>query len=162
MPSSRRCLPSAGGRGTCAGSRSTTPASLASDIASEARRLLLTPSVPTALVTCPAWDDLSEFLDVIFELDDAGTGDPDLDDAVLIAPFHPDFAFAGVDPDSALHFEKRSPLPLVSILRAADVEAVGGEEATERIAAANKEALLGRKVSEIAEMFRLLSLRKLS
>ncbi|GMH84788.1 hypothetical protein TL16_g10027 [Triparma laevis f. inornata] len=136
-------------------SRSTTPASLAADVTSEARRLLLTPSVPTALVAAPAFTDLSEFLDIIYSLDES-TGDPDLDGAILIAPFHPSFAFAGVDPASALHYEKRSPLPLVSILRAKDVEAIGGEEATARIAAANEEALLGRNGAEVAEIFKRL------
>ncbi|GMI52739.1 hypothetical protein TeGR_g14771 [Tetraparma gracilis] len=138
-------------------SRAATPAELAFDVASEARRLLRTPGVPTALVAAPAWGDLGEFLGAVYALDDGGTGDPVLDDAVLLAPFHPDFAYEGLDEDSALNYEKRAPLPLVSILRAEDVEAVGGEEATRRIAEANEEALLGRQAGEVKDMFRRLA-----
>ena len=76
---------------------------------------------------------------------------------MLLAPFHPDFAYEGLDEGSALNYEKRAPLPLVSILRAEDVEAVGGEEATRRIAEANEEALLGRQAGEVKDMFRRLA-----
>ena len=141
-------------------SRAGAAADLVADVVAEARRLLVSPEVPTALVAAPAFVDLGDFLDIVYDLDDGGTGDEDLDEAVLIAPFHPDFAYAGVEDDSALHFEKRAPLPLVSILRAADVDDVGGADATARIAAANEETLAARSGASVAALFQTLRGRR--
>jgi hypothetical protein len=67
---------------------------------------------------------------------------------VIIAPFHPDWQFAidGADDEGvqqALSFEKKSPVPLVSLVSARVVEQAG-EVVTARISQHNRQVLLGQ------------------
>ncbi|GMI35602.1 hypothetical protein TeGR_g7914 [Tetraparma gracilis] len=113
------------------------PAELAFDVAGEARRLLSTPGVPTALVAAPAWGDPGEFLDAVYALDDGGDRRPrSWTGAVLLVAVPP-----GRSPSCARRTWKRR----------------GGEEATGRIAEANEGALLGRRAGEVEDMFRRLA-----
>ena len=50
--------------------------------------------------------------------------EPILNDQVQPAFFHPDWTFEGVDPESALHYEKRAPMPVINLLRRADLDQV--------------------------------------
>ena len=50
--------------------------------------------------------------------------EPILDDQVQPAFFHPDWTFEGVAADSPLHYEKRAPLPVINLLRRADLDEV--------------------------------------
>ncbi|CAN0280068.1 unnamed protein product, partial [Laminaria digitata] len=38
-------------------------------------------------------------------------------DQVLVACFHPKYAFEGLEEDDVLNYEKRSPLPTINLLR---------------------------------------------
>jgi hypothetical protein len=71
-------------------------------------------------------------------------------DEVIVAPFHPDWAFAG-EPES-LQFEKRSPYPTVTLVSTRVVEAAG-EEATEQIGKHNEYVLLSKSVDELQTMW---------
>ena len=48
----------------------------------------------------------------------------ELNNGVQPAFFHPDWSFDGLPDDSAVHFEKRSPLVVVNLLRRASLDAV--------------------------------------
>ena len=50
--------------------------------------------------------------------------EPILDDKVQPAFFHPEWTFEGVPAHSALHYEKRAPLPVINLLRRADLDDV--------------------------------------
>ena len=62
--------------------------------------------------------------------DDDGEDDDDDDDAQLfggaigVAWFHPEWTFDGAPADDAVHFERRAPFPLVTLLRTKDVGAI--------------------------------------
>lgn len=64
-------------------------------------------------------------------------------DEITIAPFHPDWAFASDSGDielEAVDFEKRSPLPTISLVKSLVIERAG-EEATTRIGLNNEMTL---------------------
>lgn len=67
-------------------------------------------------------------------------------DDVIVAPFHPDWSFAG-EPDN-LQFEKRSPYPTVSLVSTRVVEAAG-PAATEQIGIQNEKVLTGFLAEEL-------------
>ena len=53
------------------------------------------------------------------------SGDEELlEDKIQPAFFHPDWTFEGVPADSALHYEKRAPCPVINLLRRADLDDV--------------------------------------
>eukprot|EP00977_Amphora_coffeiformis_P024088 scaffold15051_cov144-Amphora_coffeaeformis.AAC.3 len=61
-------------------------------------------------------------------------------DKVMLAPFHPAWHYAGLDGQDALHLEKQSPYPTISIV-AQHVLDQAGSQASERIAQHNEEVL---------------------
>jgi len=64
--------------------------------------------------------DLYVALTDLLESDD----EPMLQNQVQPAFFHPDWTFDGLEPDSAVHFEKRAPFPVINLLRRAQLDAV--------------------------------------
>jgi hypothetical protein len=50
--------------------------------------------------------------------------DLDLDGTIQIASFHPDYQFAGSEPDAVENYTNRSPYPMLHLLREASVSAV--------------------------------------
>jgi Protein of unknown function (DUF1415) len=63
-----------------------------------------------------------------------------MDDGI-VAPFHPDWVFAG-EPQS-LQYEKRSPYPTVTLVSTRVVDKAG-EEATKQIGTQNEKTLLSK------------------
>merc|ERR1711862_717209 len=47
-----------------------------------------------------------------------------LENRVQPAFFHPEWFFDGMPADSPIHFEKRAPIPVVNLLRRADLDSV--------------------------------------
>jgi hypothetical protein len=67
-------------------------------------------------------------------------------DTVIVAPFHPNWSFAGEA--ESLSFEKRSPYPTVTMVSAQVVDAAG-EAATEQIGKHNEQVLLSKTTEEL-------------
>lgn len=94
-----------------------------------------------------------EHYDRFMDLEDSfveNDGDDDDDEnsfrnQVTLAPFHPDWAFAG--DDHVLSFEKRSPYATISIVSAQAIEQAG-PAATEHIGQYNAKILNSRSVEE--------------
>jgi hypothetical protein len=101
-----------------------TPDALLGDLERELRALAqATPeSVETTLLIHPqaltAFLDYNDFLDVA----DAAVDRLGLTGVLQIASFHPDYQFAGTTPDDVNNYTKRSPYPLLNLLREASVE----------------------------------------
>ena len=98
---------------------------------------LATAAVPEG-VQLPDDDDEFEF-----ENDYDGeeeSEDWQLGDLVIAAGFHPQWEFGGEDADSAVHWEKRSPCPTVSLVFAEAID--GAEAATAKIGDHNRRVLL--------------------
>lgn len=55
----------------------------------------------------------NDFLDVVDEV----VRDRGLEGVVQVVSFHPDYRFAGTDPDAAENFTNRSPFPMLHLLR---------------------------------------------
>jgi hypothetical protein len=86
-------------------------------------------------------DDFGGFYDWFSQLEEEWD-DEELQH-VIIAPFHPDWEFAAADDQEqvALSYEKKSPVPLVSLVSARVVEQAG-ESVTAKIAHHNQQVLL--------------------
>ncbi len=57
--------------------------------------------------------DYNDFLDVA----DGATAEPEFNDALQIASFHPQYQFADTDADDIANYTNRSPYPMLHILR---------------------------------------------
>ena len=102
---------------------------LVSDFFNEAALLLDTPAkeCATTMLTAPRYEGgieefyaLYEWLADLLEDDD----EPILGNQVQPAFFHPDWTFAGLEAQAAVHFEKRSPYPVINLLRRATLDQV--------------------------------------
>lgn len=75
------------------------------------------PEIETSLLIHPEvlqdFEDYNQFLD----LADALLEDLELDGIFQVASFHPQYQFAGTQPEDAENFSNRSPYPLLHILR---------------------------------------------
>lgn len=71
-----------------------------------------------------------------------------LGDKVAVAGFHPGWMFGGVEEDSAIHWEKRSPHPTISIIKSEGI--LHAQATTQSIAEDNERTLraLGRDAVE--------------
>jgi uncharacterized protein len=80
-----------------------------------------------ALVALPAEDRetvLRDFLDFNDFLDEADgvLQELDLEGEFQIASFHPDFQFAGTEPDDITNYTNRSPYPTLHLIREASID----------------------------------------
>ncbi|MFM8610819.1 MAG: DUF1415 domain-containing protein [Burkholderiaceae bacterium] len=105
-------------------SRSTQIQGLLDDVARELRELLaLDASVrDTTLLVLP--HALADFLDFNDFLDPAEAllHDMDLEGVIQLASFHPQYQFAGTEPDDITNFSNRSPYPTLHLLREDSIE----------------------------------------
>jgi hypothetical protein len=105
-------------------SDAATPEALLATLGEELLHLRDTPAdaVDTTLIVHP--DALTDFLDYNDFLDDADAllAELGLDGELQIASFHPDYQFAGTDPDDVGNCSNRSPYPMLHLLREASVE----------------------------------------
>ena len=91
-------------------------------------------------------NEFGSFYDWFLDLEETW----DLMDSVIVAPFHPDWAFDG-ELDN-LQYEKRSPFPTVSLVSTNVVDAAG-EVATKRIGEHNEQLLLSKSVKELQSLW---------
>ena len=105
-------------------SRATQAQGLMDDLARELRELVaLDASVrDTTLLVLP--DALADFLDFNDFLDPAEAllHDMDLEGVIQLASFHPQYQFAGTEPDDITNFSNRSPYPTLHLLREDSIE----------------------------------------
>lgn len=104
--------------------------------------------VSTTLLVLPnfAGDDFETWHAFTEELEDAldeGGALEEIGDEVLVACFHPDFEYAGLEgEDRVLHYEKRSPLPVINLLRTSMIDKGIERGATAEVIAEHNEKAL--------------------
>ena len=107
----------------------TTNEELVEEFFVEGRLLLDTPSeeLATTMLIAPDFRasiddffDLYEWLTAFLE----DEGEELLENKVQPAFFHPQWNFDGLTADSPIHFEKRAPMPVINLLRRADLDSV--------------------------------------
>ena len=90
---------------------------------SELQRLEDEPEIETSLLIHPGvlqdFGPYNEFLDAA----DGLLAYLDMEGVYQIASFHPDYQFAGTEPDAAENYTNRSPFPMLHLLREASLEA---------------------------------------
>lgn len=100
-------------------SSATTQEDLLRDLMRELEILAETPAenIDTTLLVHPYvltdFIDYNDFLDVV----DAALKDMDLENVLQVASFHPQYQFAGMQPDDIENFTNRSPYPMMHLLR---------------------------------------------
>lgn len=86
------------------------------------RELLYLASVPTEevetslLIHPDLYDDFLKFNDIL-DFAEQAVLDNDLEGIIQIAPFHPQFQFAGTDPNDISNYTNRSPYPTLHLIR---------------------------------------------
>ena len=100
-------------------SDASTPEALLAQLGEELLLLRDTPAeqIDTTLLVHP--DVLGDFLDYndFLEQADALAEALELDGVLQVASFHPDYQFAGSEPDAVENFTNRSPYPTLHLLR---------------------------------------------
>lgn len=100
-------------------SEAITPEALLEELGEELARLRDTPAeeIDTTLIVHP--QVLTDFLDYndFLELADGLVETMDLEGVLQVASFHPDYQFAGSEPDDIANFTNRSPYPTLHLLR---------------------------------------------
>ena len=90
---------------------------------SELQRLEDEPEIETSLLIHPGvlqdFGPYNEFLDAA----DGLLAYLDMEGVYQIASFHPDYRFAGTEPDASENYTNRSPFPMLHLLREASLEA---------------------------------------
>ena len=119
------------------------------------------PEFSFALFCDFAYDLEDRLLDEADELREK-KGMPHFGEEVTIAPFHPDWKFAGndgeidgteADKSDSVAWEKRTPYPTISLVRTSAIAAAGCD-ATSRIAVHNEEVLSELGSHALGELFR--------
>ena len=105
-------------------SEATTPEALLEELAFELVRLAQTDPEQTDTTLLIHPHVLGDFLDYNDFLDqaDAAVEALGLEGEIQVASFHPDYQFAGTEPDDASNCTNRSPYPTLHLLREDSVE----------------------------------------
>jgi uncharacterized protein len=105
-------------------SETTTPKALLAELTRELKHLAQADSAQvdtTVLVHPQVLLDFHDFNDFLGVAEDT-LAELDLDDVLQIASFHPQYQFAGTEPDDIANFTNRSPHPTLHLLREDSVE----------------------------------------
>ena len=125
-------------------SEAETPEALLEDLATELQHLVASPleEVETTLLVHPqVLQDFHDFNDFL-EIADEALRIWGLEGEIQIASFHPQYQFAGTDPDDIGNATNRSPYPMLHLLREQSIaRAVDAFGDTRSISAANLETL---------------------
>lgn len=105
-------------------SEADMPEALLADLVSELRTLAETDpeAIDTTLLIHP--NVLEDFLDYNDFLDvaEAAVAELGLEGEIQVASFHPEYQFAGTEPDDVENYTNRSPYPILHLLREESVE----------------------------------------
>ena len=125
-------------------SDATTEEALLADLVHELQALqdASPDEVETTLIVHPHvladFEDYNQFLDIA----DAAISELDLEGEIQVASFHPQYRFAGSEPDAIEDFSNRSPYPMLHLLREASIaRAVAAFPEAEKIYGRNIETL---------------------
>ena len=125
-------------------SEAETPEALLEDLATELQHLVASPleEVETTLLVHPqVLQDFHDFNDFL-EIADEALRMWGLEGEIQIASFHPQYQFAGTDPDDIGNATNRSPYPMLHLLREQSIaRAVDAFGDTRSISAATLETL---------------------
>ena len=105
-------------------SEAETPEALLADLERELRTLWKSDpeAIDTTLLIHPRvlkdFLDYNDFLDVA----EAAVAELGLEGEIQVASFHPQYQFAGTEPDDVENYTNRSPYPILHLLREASVE----------------------------------------
>ena len=130
-------------------SEATTPEALLAELGEELLHLRDTPAaeVDTTLVVHP--QVLGDFLDYndFLEQADALVVELGLEGVLQVASFHPQYQFAGSEPDDIANYTNRSPHPTLHLLR---------EDSVERAVAAypDPDAIIDRNIQTLTDLGR--------
>lgn len=98
-------------------------------------------------------DDFETFLDVADDVEST-LSEAGAEGVLQIATFHPEYRFDGVADDALGNFTNRAPVPIVHLLRCADVaEAISGHPDPEAIPARNIARLESMGIDAIRRMW---------
>jgi len=104
-------------------SEATDEDSLLQSLHSELQRLNDEPEIETTVLIHPGvlqdFEAYNEFLDAA----DGLLAFLEMEGVYQIASFHPNYQFAGTDPEAAENYTNRSPYPMLHLLREASLEA---------------------------------------
>lgn len=105
-------------------SEATTAEALAQDLREELLALVATPTAERDTTLLVAPHCLADFLDFTDFLDvaDQMLVELDLDGVLQIASLHPQYQFAGTEPDDITNYTNRSPYPTLHLLREESVD----------------------------------------
>lgn len=119
---------------------------------------------PQLTSTIDEYSDLYTWLVDLLEGDD----EPILDNGVQPAFFHPEWTFDGLPDDSAIHFEKRAPMPIINLLRRSDLDdavaqgLASGRVVNKEIAEHNAATLEAEGYDALAAVFATLASNDIS
>jgi hypothetical protein len=133
---------------------------LANDLTSELHILVASPrtQLETTLLIHPdalgSFLDYNDFLDVVDQL----LEELRLDGTIQVATFHPQYRFAGTEPDAVENYTNRSPYPMLHLLREASVsEVADASDDVLEIPQRNIEAMRSLGQEEILKRLRALA-----
>jgi len=125
-------------------SEAETPEALLADFIDELRILAAAEpeEIETTLLIHPGvLNDFLDYNDFLGVAEDA-VADLGLEGVLQVASFHPDYQFAGTEPDDITNYTNRSPYPTLHLLREASVErAVAAVQDASEIYERNMETL---------------------
>ncbi|MGZ5786855.1 MAG: DUF1415 domain-containing protein [Ramlibacter sp.] len=105
-------------------SAATDAKQLLADLAKELDDLVAIDAIlrETTLLIVPRW--LHDFLDFNDFMEEAErlVDSRELEGVIQLASFHPDYQFAGTEPDDITNFTNRSPYPTIHLLREESIE----------------------------------------
>ena len=107
-------------------SAAATPEELLEELLAELRLLQDTDAgqIETTLLIHPyVFGDFLDFND-FFDTVDIAVSEPEFDDEFQVATLHPQYQFAGTQPDDIENYTNRSPYPTLHLLREASVDKV--------------------------------------
>lgn len=138
-------------------SKAQTERELLEDLVCELQALIARPEIETTLLVHPnvltLFAEYNQFLDRA----EAVLEQMGLTGIFQLASFHPDYQFAGTQPDAAENYTNRSPYPLLHILREASLDkAIERHADTAAIPARNIELMKQMGVAEMRGRLRAL------
>lgn len=136
-------------------SEATSEPQLLLDLQHELELLTRDESIETTLLIHPNvlqdFATYNQFLDQV----DALLGQLELEGVYQVASFHPDYQFAGTEPNAAENYTNRAPYPVLHLLREESLErAIAGYPGVEEIPERNIELLEGMGAEKMQALLR--------
>ena len=112
-----------------------------------ATTLLVAPNLPLSFL------DFQEAIGILEDEDVFAQEFPAHEDKVMVVCFHPEHAWAGLADDDPVNYEKRSPWPIVNLLRTEMVDSAIATGKTVDIGARNEARLRREGIAVVREIY---------